>query len=333
MATTNKKIVTLNSLKNITDDIYSKMKHLGNKDALRKAIKITNENYNAITKEAARSDRSQEFIPKEDKDIFVAYPQYIKHCHSFHIDDEDFYDRIKNDSKFPWKAIDFSYISDGRYFFSALNIPEVTEIPELINTNYLHTLESFYESQEKIKEVPPFDNLKKCNNLNCMFRNCQELESIPDFPSLEMEFTCAQMFEYCSKLEKAPAFPDSTYITDAEQMFNFCQKLNNVPEYNLKYCTNVRSMFNECTSLPEEFPWEIDLSFVQSVEDLNGMFSQSSISKVTFKNMCCVFDHSSEYCILDPKQTISDIIGPNAKFKKIEVTVENFVPIYGKGGN
>lgn len=70
-----------------------------------------------------------------------------------------------------------------------------------------------------------------------------------------------------------------------EEMFKDCFNLTNIEEFDISQVRNMRAAMENCRSLPKEFPWVIDLGEITDTAWLKDMFSGSSVTKLTFKNV------------------------------------------------
>lgn len=89
-------------------------------------------------------------------------------------------------------------------------------------------------------------------------------------------------FEYinaCVSMISIPQY-DTSNVTNFQGMFAYCENLRDVPELNMSKAEDVSYMFQGCTSLPETFPWEINLSNLRDRNSAEGMFSGSSVKCV-----------------------------------------------------
>ena len=204
------------------------------------------------------------------------------------------YNYIQENKKLPWKRIDYSYLTDASFSFGSFSGHDiVTEAPKMIGTKNIKSFRNFYAYCYELTKIEAFDDLNNCNDFYYLFAGDSKLKEIPDFPRVAYKAYCGWMFYNCSCLIKAPAIPGT--IGNAGDMFYGCEKLEEIPEYDLSHCEDMTCMFYGCKSLPEEFPWAIDLSAINPKpgmsRGISSMFAyDGNTSKVHFKNVHQAFN-------------------------------------------
>lgn len=155
------------------------------------------------------------------------------------------------------------------------------EIPEL-NTSANTDFSNFFSSCSSLKEIPEFDT-SNATNFNNIFWYCESLTEIPELDTSNVT-NFGQAFYCCCGLKKIPQL-DTSNVTDFSSAFNGCDSLTEVPPLDTSKATSMYQAFQGCKSLPEVFPWPIDCSSITEASGLSKMFMNSSVRKVTFKNL------------------------------------------------
>lgn len=70
-----------------------------------------------------------------------------------------------------------------------------------------------------------------------------------------------------------------------EQMFCNCSNLTTIPQLDTSKVFHMNYMFDSCTNLPSVFPWTIDCTYIDSIDNIRKIFNWSSVKEVTFKNV------------------------------------------------
>ena len=146
--------------------------------------------------------------------------------------------------------------------------------------------DSNYYNSSYFSDHLDFLGIKDISN---MFWNLSNLIEPPVFENTEEIENIYATFYNCSKLERLPNI-ESSNITHLAYAFYGCSSLRTIPEIDTSKCNNFTLMCAKCTSLPETFPWTIDLSSIEYYDDydpwyMDGMFYGSSVTNVTFKNV------------------------------------------------
>lgn len=142
--------------------------------------------------------------------------------------------------------------------------------------------ETFLEKTDafakKMLEAKTSDELTKYDAERGRF---QHLARITDFSSTL----------YRGDHEELPNPLDTSDLDDTAYMFYGCTKLKTIPELDLSHVMDMRSMFKNCKSLPEVFPWYINATRMDEIEKYRDMFRGSSVRHAYFKNPpACVRD-------------------------------------------
>ena len=177
-----------------------------------------------------------------------------------------------------------------------------------INNYAENCIEDYGQIRELVQENK--DDLVYINitNANSAFKDCEQLQSIPNYiietwDTSDLTDT-ASMFNGCKTLKEIKYF-DTRNVTDTSEMFNNCSQieilsqsfnfnnstngyamfsgctyLNILPTIDTGKMTDMRDMFKGCTNLPVVFPFVINCSSISDVNNLSGMFTSSSITKV-----------------------------------------------------
>ena len=96
------------------------------------------------------------------------------------------------------------------------------------------------------------------------------------------------MFGDCSSLKNLDVSKFGTSkVTNMRGMFAYCSSLKNldVSKFDTSEVMDMEFMFRNCSSLPATFPWVIDCSSITRTSRISNMFSGSSVTSVTLKNV------------------------------------------------
>lgn len=74
-------------------------------------------------------------------------------------------------------------------------------------------------------------------------------------------------------------------MTSVAEMYDGCEGLTTPTAFNTSFISSFERMFQGCKSLPEEFPYTIDVSGIKSCEALRGMFTGTPVKSVRFRTM------------------------------------------------
>lgn len=89
---------------------------------------------------------------------------------------------------------------------------------------------------------------------------------------------------YHQPLEYIPNVLDASALKTTSYMYYGCKELKTVDAIDTSSSSDMRCMFEGCSSLPSIFPYVIDLKSVNDVAMLHGMFTNSSVTKAYCKN-------------------------------------------------
>lgn len=112
-----------------------------------------------------------------------------------------------------------------------------------------------------------------------MFNGCRALKEIKYFDTRNVTDT-SEMFNNCSQIEILSQSFNFNNSTDGYAMFNGCTYLNIFPTIDTGKMTDMRDMFKGCTNLPVVFPFVINCNSISDVNNLSGMFTSSTVTKV-----------------------------------------------------
>lgn len=89
---------------------------------------------------------------------------------------------------------------------------------------------------------------------------------------------------YHGYLDVIPNALDTSGLEDTSYMYYGCGDLRELDPIDTGRSQDMRSMFEECHSLPAIFPFVIDISGIRRAENMQDMFCNSSVQKVYFCN-------------------------------------------------
>ena len=148
------------------------------------------------------------------------------------------------------------------------------------------TMATLYPNTYKtMTELPADLDTSKIENADDFFAGMAALKHIDkaDFP---LAISAERIFKGCTSLESIGSInlPLARSLSEA---FESCEKLTTVPEFDTGRCANFFGTFLNCKSLPETFPWTIDmLNVPNNWADRNGgkmMFEGTPVTTVNIK--------------------------------------------------
>ena len=156
----------------------------------------------------------------------------------------------------------------------------MTTVPDKLDTSKVTNMGYMFTGCSAITSIPQLDT-SKVTDMSQMFYNCTAITSIPQLDTSKVT-DMGGMFINCRALTSVPQL-DTSKVTNMSSMFINCNAITSIPQLDTSKVTDMYGMFTSCKSLPEEFPWVIDCSSIDSVP--SSMFRGSSVKKVTFKNV------------------------------------------------
>lgn len=168
----------------------------------------------------------------------------------------------------------------------------------LYDVSKLNTMiEMFSECRELNNiDLSPWKLKSGYDKMAGMFSNNRKLTSVLGMGNITVLRNPKRLFENCWELTNADLKEGLRLSGDAMSVFNNCKKLTSLPYIDTSGVTNFNATWYGCESLPSIFPWTIDLENFPSMTSENpvqdgvyshgfyGMFTKSSVTKVTFKN-------------------------------------------------
>lgn len=172
---------------------------------------------------------------------------------------------------------------------SAETLNKYTNHPDAASQLYYKphdTMATLYPNTYKtMTELPADLDTSKIENADDFFSGMAALKHIDkaDFP---LATSAERIFKGCTSLESIGSInlPLARSLSEA---FENCEKLTTVPEFDTSRCANFFCVFLNCKSLPETFPWTIDmLNVPNNWADRNGgkmMFEGTPVTTVNIK--------------------------------------------------
>lgn len=111
---------------------------------------------------------------------------------------------------------------------------------------------------------------------------------------------------YHQPLEEIPNEMDISALTDGSYMYSGCKDLKRLQKLDTSKLQKMQEMFAGCSSLPATFPYVLDLSGVQDVSMLEGMFEKASVKRAYTINA----SESLEKEFSDAKKQIGALLSP-----------------------
>lgn len=299
----NEKVVALNDLKNVTDDIYAELGKKATAEHLRDAIRVLTPEY------ATDTEVEEMLIPKADKNMITPTENQWNAAQYAKMSWQEYTEYINKNGRMPWDIINCEYLTNLEHRFYQL-----AAVPEFINYDMINSLAYAFESCQfetapeiKIEGSDPID-------MTYTFYQCQNLK---DLSPLKVETITGEYAFANTSIEKGPDV--KKICGNCWNMFYGCHKLKELPEYDLSECTNMCGMFSS-TGLPEEFPWVIDLSNIRTTSGIASMFSDTKVKKLKVKNVHPELNPDSPKSVLG---TMS--LGGWMGSFDLEVEVENYL--------
>ena len=170
-----------------------------------------------------------------------------------------------------------------------------------VNTKKATTLTNMFNNCSALTELNDID-APEATIITGMLNGCSSLTkamniSIPKATTLGKSFSgfagSVKTIDVSAATSLNSLFEDSGITTvDAitcglattmASMFKNAKKLTSVVSIDTSKVTNMGFMFFGCSSLPETFPWTIDVSATTGYRDIQNIFGSSSVKNVTVK--------------------------------------------------
>lgn len=139
------------------------------------------------------------------------------------------------------------------------------------------------DTYKTMTAIPDGLDVSQLRVVDGLFQGCESLTSV-DGLDISSAVSAEKIFEDCRALKSVKGIkaPNARSWQDA---FQGCKLLSAVEEMDTSCVTNFHGMFAECTSLPETFPWTLDMSNVTNplLGNTSNLFGYSSVRSVTIK--------------------------------------------------
>jgi hypothetical protein len=114
-----------------------------------------------------------------------------------------------------------------------------------------------------------------------LFQGCAALQSVGDL-DLSGAVSAAYLFDGCTALKSIGSLKVPRAYTLA-CAFRDCKALQTVPYIDTSHCRDFWGLFAGCTSLPETFPWTINMMAAENIHDRSCklLFAYSSVKDAT----------------------------------------------------
>jgi hypothetical protein len=164
-----------------------------------------------------------------------------------------------------------------------------TEIfPErnIIQTKPYRMCDLFPDTYKTMTEIPADMDFSQLRSADELFKGCESLKKV-DGLNLQNAVCVRGIFEGCTSLESVTNL-NAPNAVDWSFAFYNCRSLKSIEEMDMSHVQKFFSMFGGCTSLPEKFPWTLDMTAAttgRNMTSCNGsVFSFSSVKAVTVKD-------------------------------------------------
>jgi hypothetical protein len=171
-------------------------------------------------------------------------------------------------------------------------------VPENFNTQ-LTCMDYMYEGCHNL--IRPLDlNMSEVTSAVHMFDGCNNLVYTGTALDTSKLTSMEGFFKNCYALnQNNMGVIDTRNVEIFDECFYNAKSLTGLPEgFLIKKPKSLVRAFYGCTSLPKEFPIEIDCSNIESVDALEGIFDQSSVRTVRFRNVKEEFRTKIDYTLL-----------------------------------
>ena len=123
------------------------------------------------------------------------------------------------------------------------------ESVSMLDTSKVTNMSYMFSGCDKLKSIPQL-NTSNVTNFERMFQSCYELESVPLLDTTKATGTMGGMFYQCEKLETITSLNTSN-ITGLYGTFDGCIALKTLPMFNTPKVIDIRTTFQNCTSLTD----------------------------------------------------------------------------------
>ena len=132
-------------------------------------------------------------------------------------------------------------------------------------------------------DILPADNMK---DASFMFEGCTNLVEMNSERLLALHGlkNTSAMFQDCESLEAMPPI-DTSEVVNMAYMFSGCMMLFDVAPIDTRSARDMSYMFCDCESLPETYPYMLDVENVRYVDGFEQMFGNSSVKEVSLLNV------------------------------------------------
>lgn len=142
-------------------------------------------------------------------------------------------------------------------------------------------MDLYPDTYKSMTEIPYDIDYSKLTCADELFKGCSALKNIDNL-DLSNAISANHCFDGCTELLSINGLK-TPLLGSAEAMFYDCQKLQNLSEFDTSKCQNFYLMFSGCRSLPQIFPWTLNMLSVKDWATKYGgkmMFEASSVKNL-----------------------------------------------------
>lgn len=149
------------------------------------------------------------------------------------------------------------------------------------------------DTYQTMTSIPTDIDYSKLVRADRLFEGCAALQSVNGL-DLSSAISASHLFDGCTSLTSVKGLITPN-VADFEMAFSECTHLSELEEFDTSKCHNFYAMFMGCESLPEKFPWTLNMMSVAHLRDKNHgklMFHCSSV-----KELDCYLTYPTEISI------------------------------------
>ncbi len=137
------------------------------------------------------------------------------------------------------------------------------------------------DTYQTMTSIPTDIDYSKLVRADRLFEGCAALQSVNGL-DLSSAISASHLFDGCTSLTSVKGLITPN-VADFEMAFSECTHLSELEEFDTSKCHNFYAMFMGCESLPEKFPWTLNMMSVAHLRDKNHgklMFHCSSVKEL-----------------------------------------------------
>ena len=137
------------------------------------------------------------------------------------------------------------------------------------------------DTYQTLTSPPPDIDYSQLVVADGLFEECINLKSAVGL-DLSNAVSVNKLFYGCKELETVEGIKIPK-VKDLQQAFYECEKLTDAPDINFSIAPDCYCCFVGCKSLPEIFPYTVDITHMEDQHSYRLMFANSSVKKVNLR--------------------------------------------------